>query len=225
MAINSVAIQSFQSISQTRLTTSQSNHQGASQGVAQGASQGDNQPQTRVGKFGETENISAAEQRRTEQNISILQSSYSISLGNSDNAASLLFKSALEGINAELEPTLGKNAAQKAFDEGIDFSPEATAKRIVDFATSFFPLYQQQHKDDDKSLEDQLDSFLGVVGGGVEQGFGEAKDILSGLKVFNGEIEENANSTYDLIYEGFDKFKQSVLEANQPASEQATAEV
>lgn len=198
MAINSVAIQSFESVSQTRLSYKDHSTQAQRNEKAEGE-----QP------------LSASQQRKAELNASILQSNYSVSLSTQNNPSSLLFKSALEAINKELEPTLGKNAAQKAFDEGIDFSPEATAGRIVDFATSFFPLYQQQHSGNGESLEKQLDSFLNVVGGGVEQGFGEAKDILTGLKVFNGEIEENANATYDLIYEGFAKFKENVLGANE----------
>lgn len=194
MALPNVAIQSFERVAQSRLNVSQG--------------------QTQV-EQSEKNALPSAQERKTALNISILQSNYSVSLSSKNDPAALLYKSALEAINAELEPTLGKNAAQKAFDEGIDFSPEATASRIVSFATSFFPLYQKQQQDDDQSLEQQLDSFLQLVGGGVDKGFGEAKDILTGLEVFNGEIEENATSTYDLIFEGFTRFKENILEADR----------
>jgi hypothetical protein len=201
MAISSVAISSFEQVSQRSLstTTVKSNEEGE-------------KPQTLT---------ESREERREVLNQSILQANYNSSLGNKNDASALMFKTALDAINKELEPTLGKNAAQKAFDEGTDFSPEATAERIVSFATAFFPLYQQNHKED--SLEDQLTNFLDVVGGGAEKGFGEAKEILDGLGVFNGEIKENANKTRDLIFEGFDKFKESVLEASKKPEEEAPA--
>jgi len=202
MAINSVAIQSFERVSQSSVDITQRNSQA---------------------KGGEQVEKSQFEQRREERNMMILESNYSVSLGSKENPNSALFKRAIDAINKELEPTLGKNAAQKAFESDMDFSPEATAERIVSFATSFFPLYQQNHEGDESSLEQQLDDFIGLVGGGVDKGFGEAKDILTGLDVFNGEVEENANTTYDLIYQGFDKFKQNVLDAQQQSTDQGTA--
>ena len=197
MAINSAAIASFERVSATSISTSQQ------------------QSSTKVSNEDGVEKT-AYEKRQEQRNMMILEANYSVSLNSKDNPNSVLFQRAIDAINKELEPTLGKNAAQNAYDSGIDFSPEATAERIVGFATSFFPLYQQNHQGEETSLEQQLDDFIDLVGGGVDKGFGEAKDILTGLDVFNGEVEENANQTYDLIYEGFDKFKQSVLEANDP---------
>lgn len=199
MAINTAAIQSFQQVSQSSIDIRQQS------------------TQTQQANGGEKVEKTEFEQRREQRNMMILEANYSVSLNSKDNPNSTLFKRAIDAINKELEPTLGKNAAQKAYDSGIDFSPEATAERIVSFATSFFPLYQQNHQGEDASLEQQLDDFISLVGGGVDKGFGEAKDILTGLDVFKGEVEENANKTYDLIYEGFDKFKQNILEADKEA--------
>lgn len=201
MAINSAAIASFERVSQSSVNITQQQSQTTASNSANG---------------GEGVEKTAYEKRQEERNMMILEANYSVSLNSKDNPNSVLFQRAIDAINKELEPTLGKNAAQNAFDSGIDFSPEATAERIVSFATSFFPLFQQNHEGEGNSLESQLDDFINLVGGGVDKGFGEAKDILTGLDVFNGDVEENANQTYDLIYEGFDKFKQSVLEANDP---------
>lgn len=201
MAINSVAIASFERVSQTTVSTSQQQSQTTVSNSANGE--------------GGVEKTTF-EKRQEQRNMMILEANYSVSLNSKDNPNSVLFQRAIDAINKELEPTLGKNAAQNAFDSDVDFSPEATAERIVGFATAFFPLFQQNHEGEGASLEQQLDDFIDLVGGGVDKGFGEAKDILTGLDVFNGEVEENANQTYDLIYEGFDKFKQSVLEANDP---------
>src|SRR5690606_3381941 len=78
-----------------------------------------------------------AEQARQAQNTAILRANEQVSLRSNNDSLSLLYKTALEGINAELEPVLGENAAQKIYDSGIDTSPEATAERIVAFATGF----------------------------------------------------------------------------------------
>jgi hypothetical protein len=193
MAISSVAVGAFEQVSQSSVDVNQ---------------------RTSQANGGEEVEKSVFEQRRDERNKVILEANYSVSLSSKDNPNSTLFKRAIDAINKELEPTLGKNAAQKAYDSDMDFSPEATAERIVGFATAFFPLYQQNHQGE--GLEQQLDDFLDLVGGGAEKGFGEAKDILTGLDVFNGEVEENANATYDLIVSGFDKFKQNVLDAADP---------
>lgn len=197
MAINSAAVNSFNQVSQLQVN---SNPGSAKRSENAEPLSGGKQPN--------------ATERREQLNTTIMQAHYEVSLKTKDNPNTLLFKNAIEAINKELEPTLGKNAAQKAFESGIDFSPEAVAERIVGFATAFFPLYQGNHKNE--PLEKQLNDFIDLVGGGVDKGFGEAKDILDGLGVFEGEVEENANTTYDLIFEGFEKFKSSVLEANQP---------
>jgi hypothetical protein len=202
MAISSVAIQSFERASQTSMAVEHRAEQ------ADTKKAGHHQPLT-------------FEERREATNTNIMEAHLKVSIGSKNEPNSLLFKTAIEAINKELEATHGKNITQKNADEGMDFSPEATAERIVGFATMFFSQYQQQHTD--KSLEDQLNSFIDIVGGGAEKGFGEAKDILSGLKVYNGEVKENAEKTHDLIFEGFEKFRQSVLEANKPAEEAAAA--
>lgn len=199
MAINSVAIQSFEQVALNRTQTNP--------GAAQRSENAD--PLAKA---------QDAQSAKSSQNSAILQAHYNISIKAGEESNTLMFKTAIDAINKELEPILGeKNAAEKAFDNSIDFSPEAVADRIVGFATSFFSLYQQQNQD--KELETQLNDFLDIVGGGVDKGFGEAKDILDGLGVFEGEVEENANKTYDLIFSGFDKFKESVIEANKPVEE------
>ncbi len=203
MAINSAAIASFNQVSGLGVNNNPANAKRADNASGSAGTQ------------------SSASERRAQTNSVILQAHYNLSLKTKDQPNALLYKNAIEAINKELEPTLGENAAQKAYDAGVDFSPEAVADRIVGFATSFFSLYQQNHQD--TPLEQQLNDFVDLVGGGVDKGFGEAKDILDGLGVFKDDVEDNANKTYDLIFEGFDKFKKSVLEANGVETEQVAA--
>ncbi|MDX1536321.1 DUF5610 domain-containing protein [Arsukibacterium sp.] len=161
-----------------------------------------------------------ASNARQAQNVAILKANEQVSLSSNNDSLSLLYKTALEGINAELEPVLGENAAQKIYDSGIDTSPEATAERIVAFATGFYSRYKALNPG--RTEQEQLDSFLNVIGGGIEKGFADAKDILKGLKVYEGEVSEGVDQTYAKVMAGLDSFRQKMLElAEQTADTDA----
>ena len=151
-----------------------------------------------------------AAQLKQANNLGILRAAEKVSLSSNNDSLSLLYKTALEGINAELEPIMGPNAAQKIYDSGIDTSPEATADRIVSFATAFYGKYKEQNPD--KSEQENLDSFLKVIGGGIEKGFADAKDILKGLQVYEGEVESGVDKTYGLVMDGLASFREKMLE-------------
>ncbi|MGP9800623.1 DUF5610 domain-containing protein [Rheinheimera sp. NSM] len=160
-----------------------------------------------------------AAQAKQAQNTAILRANEQVSLRSNNDSLSLLYKTALEGINAELEPVLGENAAQKIYDSGIDTSPEATADRIVAFATGFYSRYKELNPG--ASEEETLDKFLGIIGGGIETGFNDAKDILKGLKVYEGEVESGVDKTYGLVMQGLTSFREKMLEmaTNPPAAD------
>lgn len=93
---------------------------------------------------------------------------------------------------------------------GIEYwSPENTANRIVSGATAFLEGFKKVHPE----LEGQalMDKFNEVVGGGLKQGFDEAKSILSDLKVFDGAVKDNFNSTWDLVTQGMQNFTNNYL--------------
>lgn len=148
--------------------------------------------------------------RRAKTNAATLQAHINISIGAKTNPMYLLLKTALEGINEALKASMGPDAAQKIHDSGVDVSPEATAGRIVSLSTAFFARYQEQNPD--MELEEQIDNFLSIIGGGVDQGFAEAREILDGFGILEGGLESNINKTYDLIFEGFAKFRESLLD-------------
>jgi hypothetical protein len=163
-----------------------------------------------------------AAQAKQAQNTAILRANEQVSLRSNNDSLSLLYKTALEGINAELEPVMGENAAQKIYDSGIDTSPEATADRIVAFATGFYSRYKELNPG--ASEEETLDSFMQIIGGGIEKGFTDAKDILKGLKVYEGEVESGVDKTYGLVMQGLTSFREKMLEmaANPPADDTNT---
>lgn len=139
---------------------------------------------------------------RKELNVGILQASMEVSIRAGDESQALLFRSAIEGINEALAPMLGPDAIQNAM--GQDNSAEATAERIVSMSTAFFEAYAAQRPGDDP--ETVLRDFVDVIRGGFEKGFGEARDILSGLGVFNGTVEADVMKTHELVLKGYDRF-------------------
>lgn len=132
-------------------------------------------------------------------NASIVDAAINLGVASNDGSIALVLKTALENINAALEPALGANAIQTAVDSGLDVSPEATAERIVSLSTNFFDAFQAQHTD--RGFEENLSSFIEVISGGIEQGFTEARDVLSGLSVLDGDIASNIDATYELVQE------------------------
>ncbi|MFZ2300951.1 MAG: DUF5610 domain-containing protein [Gallionella sp.] len=137
-------------------------------------------------------------------NASILKASMEVSLSAGNKSMSLLFKTAIENINQALAPELGENAIQAAADSGTDFSPQATADRIVSLSTVFFGKYAEQHPE--KDLETALNDFTELIGGGIEKGFAEARQILDGLKVLEGDIASNIDQTYEMVQSGLKSF-------------------
>ena len=138
-------------------------------------------------------------------NKSILESSMSVSLSSGDKSLSLLLKSAIEHINAALEPDMGPNAIQNAATSGVDVSPQATADRIVSMSTAFFAKYQEKHPE--KDLETALKDFTKLIGDGINKGFAEARNILDGLSVLKGDIASNIDKTYELVQTGLKSFE------------------
>lgn len=154
------------------------------------------------------------------QDMAILQAHEKVSLNSDNESLRLLYKAAIEGINEALEPTMGKNAAQKIYDSNVDTSPEATADRIVSFATNFYELYKEANPAETE--EETLTNFMNEIMSGVDRGFSEAKDLLTGLQVFEGKVERDANDTYDLIKQGFEDFREKTLASFEAENDTST---
>ena len=164
----------------------------------------------------------ASRMNKQKLNATIMENQLKLSTGDDDNSMKLLYKTALEGINSELEAEFGPNAAEKIKQSGVDTSPQATADRIVGFATAFYQKYSEQNPD--MPEEERLDKFLALVGGGVDKGFEDAKSVLDGLGVLNGKVAEDIDSTYSLIQEGFAKFRDMILNPDKAAQQQDITE-
>lgn len=139
----------------------------------------------------------------------------SVSLNAGSQPQALLYSAAIDKINELLAPTMGKDAIQNAA-KNDDNSAEATAKRILSASTGMFGAYAAQHPEMDK--ETQAKNFVDLVRGGFEKGYGDAKDILKGLKVLSGDVESGIQKTYDLVEKGFDDFLAQQLKPKDDSS-------
>ena len=146
-------------------------------------------------------------------NAAIIESTLKFSNTVGDQPLSLLLKTALQGINEALKEGGVESSVEDAYESGIDFSPEATAERIVSFSTQLLGAYREQHPEMD--AEESLASFVDIIGGGIEQGFSEAKDILGNLNVLEGDISNNIDKTYELVQQGLQLFVDSFSEAKE----------
>ncbi|MBR9729392.1 DUF5610 domain-containing protein [Shewanella intestini] len=155
------------------------------------------------------------------QNSSILAAQEKVSIASGDQSMALLYRAAVDSINTELEPSMGTDAIQKGMDAGVDYSPEATADRIVSFATNFFQMHQNQNHT--QGFNDQLNGFMDKISGAIDTGFNDAKGILDGLKVLNGDIATGVDQTYDLVQQGLSKFKENTLSAHTSTSSQTVS--
>ena len=76
----------------------------------------------------------------------------------------------------------------------LDFSAEATAERIFSFSISLFGIYQAQNPDE--SAESALANFEQLVHDAIDEGFGEARNMLEDL----GRLDEQTTEFLDEIH-------------------------
>ena len=86
----------------------------------------------------------------------LLQSSLQFNETIANKPNTLLLKAALQGINDVLKNMGVENTVEETYQKPeIDFSPEATADRILSFSMQFFAAYQEQHPEMDEQEEQQ----------------------------------------------------------------------
>jgi hypothetical protein len=163
---------------------------------------------------------SATAKLRASSNSAIVQTSLNVAISAGNDPLALLLRSAINGINEELAPTLGKDAIQNAA-ASQDNSPEATAGRIINLSTAFYDAYRQQKGLDDS--EATRKQFIDVIQGGFEKGFKEAQSVLEGLKVLGGEVAAGIDKTYALVLKGYQDFIKPPAPADETGGSGSTA--
>ncbi|AEG31601.1 DUF5610 domain-containing protein [Thiomicrospira cyclica] len=163
---------------------------------------------------GDMEQQASKENARIQAQVSIVQHLFGDKSKVDQNALKILFQEAIDQINQALEADLGPDAisAEKLAEQGCKdyWSPENTAGRIVQGTTAMFEAFRTTNpKLDDEAA---LDRFIKDIGGGIEQGFQQARDILTGFGVFDAGIKDNAEKTYKLVQQGLQDFRAQQLD-------------
>ncbi|MGY8826851.1 MAG: DUF5610 domain-containing protein [Candidatus Latescibacterota bacterium] len=126
-----------------------------------------------------------------------------------------------EKLNSMFQEAGMDTSVDSLLQGGGDFSPTATAQRIVDFATGF--LAQFQNNNADKGGAEQLDGFATLIKGAIEEGFASAKDILEGLGEIASGIREDIDETFGLTMKGIDDFVVEQAQSLSTPAEDETA--
>ncbi|HEX4895321.1 MAG TPA: DUF5610 domain-containing protein [Solimonas sp.] len=150
------------------------------------------------------EQLPRATTLRAQQDAAIVEASLA-TLGSGQEPQALVLRAAIDRINELLAPELGEDAIQQARPE--EFTPEATAARIVSLSTGFFEAWQRQHPELEGDAA--LERFMDTIRGGFEKGFRDAERILQGLGVLGGSVASGIAQTYALVQEGYSAFTES----------------
>lgn len=172
-------------------------------------------------------NVSKTEMR-VEQQASLVSHLFGDGSTTLNSSMKITYQSAIEKLNEILMADMGftTNGEEISSDEsettkpiseealqsqgGMEYwTPENTAKRIVEGASGFFEGFKKAHPE----LEGEalMNHFMDVVGGGLTQGFEEARGILDDLNVLEGSIAENIDLTYDLVQQGMQSYQKDFL--------------
>ncbi len=119
-----------------------------------------------------------------------------------NNPTVLILQAAMEKINEMFSPYLGDSEVQRAADSRQDMSPEATAERILSFATQLIGRAENAQVDlppDEQRSREQLFNNVQV---GIERGFEQSRGILEGLQALNGGVKESVDDTYSRVQQG-----------------------
>lgn len=123
-------------------------------------------------------------------------------------------------VGKQLEAAFEKYGIDLKDATGIDFSAEATAGRIADFATGMLGIYRDQNPD--LSESELIDRFESTIRGAVDEGYAQAMQILGAMELPNGGAGDLGKQTIDLVHKRFDDFFEG-LRQNLKAEEQPEA--
>jgi len=136
------------------------------------------------------------------------------------NFVNRVLQDALEDrLNGAFETAGMEMSAAELMSSGMDFSPEATATRIVEFATSFYSGYQANHEGDEGGAK--LDGFVDLIKGAVEEGFAGAQELLGGFSEMNEKVQGDIDETFDLAMKGIDAFADEQRQLAAPQEEES----
>ena len=115
------------------------------------------------------------------------------------------------------------SAVELSEDNPLGFDYKAVAKNVLGFVTGRIRQAQAEGGDDEK-----LKNMLEQAKKGIEQGFGEARQELSGMGMLSEDLGKGIDKSYAAIQEGLGKFEQelfgSAADATQVSASVAVAQ-
>lgn len=146
---------------------------------------------------------------KAQSNKNIVEAMFGSPKQGNDKAMNILYSEIMATINGALGKDNAVTAEKMAGQADDHWSPENTAGRIADGALSFFDTFQRQNSN--MPEEEQVEKFLSIITKSIDKGFGEAVKVLDGLKVFDGNIKNNAEATRSLITDKLEAFREAKL--------------
>ncbi len=163
-----------------------------------------NQESTVTPAVAKVDKLSSTPKIKDELDEPIKQSS-NAEISVKDNYLILLFNAVIENINEQLTSDLGTNVIKKSLDEGLEVSPESIAQRIVSLTALQYQVFTQYQQETDEVIV--LDKYIEALSIGVDDGFREARSVLNGLEILNGDIASNVDKTHEFVQEKLMLFK------------------
>jgi hypothetical protein len=136
---------------------------------------------------------------RTDQKGDSFQLTGSFSSENSLNVV-------LERSYAQLRAIVGQARDDLNVPQGVslDLSAEATANRIADFALGAFERFLANHEELGENEARQV--FVDLVGGAINQGIEEAREILGTFDALTPEVGAKIDTVSGIIQQRLDSF-------------------
>jgi len=121
-----------------------------------------------------------------------------------------------------LQHELATKLKQRFGEEGIElkgldadaYTPEKVSDRILSFVESALARVP---------AGEERDKLMEEARKGIDQGFGEARDILQDIGVLQGKVKNDIDKTYDLIQTGLDRLENPDKEPEAFLIEEATS--
>ena len=147
--------------------------------------------------------ISKSQNSLLTDSLSLVNRKVFNSVGDTSFPTNFSQKDIVEANKRILEKSNNLSNANETINENDKnyFSPENTANRIYNFATSFYETFLAGTGKEDSEASRQ--EYKDIISSAIDEGFGQALDILGDLP---DEVSSQVQTTHDLIFEKLDKF-------------------
>ena len=132
-------------------------------------------------------------------------------------ANGILKDSLIDKINQVFEEAGMDVTVEEMEDLGEEMTPEATAGRIVAFATSFLESFKANHVEEAPTA--RIEGFIALIRDAISDGFARARDFLEGITKLSETVDESINKTFEITNTLLDEFHQAQLDGMAAAGD------